>query len=252
VDELNRRGSRLGIGKPIAYGASGVGKRLRALGRLWPLRGGRLLDIGCGNGAYTLELAAGFDEVHGIEIEPERLGELERRLAAPGAPANVRAALMSAEALEFPDASFDVVTAIEVIEHIVDLDRALDEVRRVLRPGGAFLITCPNRWFPFELHSFVLPWPGGRRSFPGRWFPLLPYLPPLHRRIATARNFASGELRRRMAAHGLEQVGVDYVMPPFDGGALGRRFIRPVTERLERTPLKVLGVSIAGAYRRPA
>jgi SAM-dependent methyltransferase len=237
----------LGIGKPIAYGASGIGKRLRALAGLWPLRGRRLLDIGCGNGAYTLELAGAFDAVDGIEIEPERLRDFQRRAAAAGA-AHVRAWKMSAADLAFADETFDVVTAIEVIEHIGDLERALGEIRRVLKPGGAFCITCPNRWFPIETHSFAVPLIG--RSFPGRFFPFLPYLPPLHRRIASARNFTRAELRRLMAAHGLDEVGVDYVMPPFDGWGLGRRVLRPLTERLERTPLRVLGVSIAGAYRR--
>jgi ubiquinone/menaquinone biosynthesis C-methylase UbiE len=235
------------LGAPIRPGAGGVAKRLDAMRRLRALRGRRLLDVGCGNGAYTLELARGFDEAIGIDVEPDRLEAFRRALREPGAPTNVSVVQGSAERLPFPDAFFDLVTAIEVLEHVAALDDALAEIRRVLAPGGAFVVTVPNRLFPIETHNVALPVVG--REVAGRWVPFLPWFPPLHRRIASARNFTAAELRARVERAGFEQIGVDWVMPPFDGWSLGRRWLKPLTERLERGPGRVFGVSIVAGFR---
>jgi SAM-dependent methyltransferase len=231
----------LGLGKPIAYGATGIEKRIDALRSVWRLEGEALLDVGCGNGAYTIELAGGFARTIGIDIESKRLGEFTHRAA--DLP-SVAVEKMSAEALAFEDETFDVVTAIEVIEHIEELDLALSEIHRVLRPGGALCITCPNRFFPFETHVL-------RIGIHGRYVPGLPYAKPLHRRLATARNFTPGELGRLLARAGFRPGRMTFVYPPFDRWALGRRFIRPVTDRLERSRLRIFGVSIVAAFVKP-
>lgn len=205
------------------------------------------MDIGCGNGAYTMVMAQRFQQVDGIEIELERLAEFRRELEGTGLGAKIRTHEMDAENLRFPDSTFDVVTAIEVLEHIVDLDRGLREIYRVLRPGGALMVTCPNQLFPVETHSFLI----GGHEFPARYVPFLPYIPPLHRRVSTARNFRPLQLKKIMGSKGFREVAVDYIMPPFDNWVLGRKFLRPLTERLERSPFKVFGVSIVGVYVRP-
>jgi SAM-dependent methyltransferase len=225
-----------------------VSKRLRAFDRLVPLRGGRLLDVGCGNGAYTIELARLFQDIDAIDIEPGRLGELVSHLAGRPPAGHVEVQLMSAEALEFPDDSFDAITAIEVLEHVADLSKAAHELARVLKPGGYLYVSVPNRLFPLETHAIVLP--GRRGEVQGRVLPLLPYIAPLHRRISTARNFTAGGLTRLLADAGLERTGLDYVMPPFDNWRFGRRWIKPMTELIERSPLRVLGVSIIGVFRK--
>lgn len=237
------------LGAPVAQGASAVQKRLGAMARLWAMGGERLLDVGCGNGAYTLELARGFREVVAIDVEPGRLGELREALAAHPAGGRIAVREMSATALDLPSDHFDVVTAIEVLEHVDDLPAALREIARVLRRGGALCITCPNRRFPFETHMVRIP--GTDRSIPGKRVPFLPWFPALHGRLASARNFLPRELRALAADAGLREHGVAHVMPPFDGWRLGRRFLRPITDRLERTPLGVFGVSIVAAYVKP-
>jgi SAM-dependent methyltransferase len=237
------------LGAPVTRGASAVQKRLDALARLWPMRGERLLDVGCGNGAYTLELARGFREVVAVDVEPTRLGEFRRELPTHPAGDRISVREMSATALELPSHHFDVVTAIEVLEHVDDLPAALREIARVLRRGGALCVTCPNRLFPFETHMVRIP--GTGRAIPGKRVPFLPWLPALHGRLASARNFLPRELRALAEDAGLREVAVGHVMPPFDGWRLGRRFLRPITDRLERTPLGVFGVSIVAAYRKP-
>ncbi len=97
----------------------------------------RVLDVGCGPGSITVDLAAMVDpgEVIGIDREPEVL-EGARALAAERGLDNVTFAPGSAYELAFPDDSFDVVYAHQVLQHLVDPIAALVEMRRVLKPGG--------------------------------------------------------------------------------------------------------------------
>lgn len=234
----------LSLGWPQRYGSAGVRRRIEKMSSLWPLTGERLLDLGCGNGSYTTVMAAGFQETYGVEIETQRLAEFRAHLDQHPVP-GVHALAMSGEQLDFADGHFDVVTAIEVIEHVLDLPAAVREVHRVLKPGGAFVITAPNRWFPIETHSFMV----RGREVPSKYWPLVPWVPPMHRRLSTARNFRPKDLRRLLLPVGFSEVGIDYLMPPFDQWGPGR-FIAPITDRLERTRAATFGVSLIAAYRR--
>jgi ubiquinone/menaquinone biosynthesis C-methylase UbiE len=237
----------LGLGRQSAFGERGITKRLDALGRRTDLSGDRLLDIGCGDGSYTCRLASGFNSVDAIDIQTDQLTIFAR--AVEGMPAADRITIreMSAAELDYQDSSFDLVTSIEVLEHIVELDQALSEIRRVLKPGGVFAFTTPNRWFLFETHGVLY---RGRRYPPAR-APFLTWIGPLHSRMADARTFTAAELRRRLAAAGLQMRSVDYIMPPFDRSPIGKR-IRPVTDLAERTPLRVFGMALAVTAVKPA
>jgi SAM-dependent methyltransferase len=105
----------------------------------------RLLDLGCGAGENTLLVteALGCCRAVGVDWAPRPLAVAHTQ----GLPV-VQAVLDGAD-LPFPEASFDVVVLSEVIEHLVDPDHTVDEARRVLRPGGTFLVTTPNlaAWF---------------------------------------------------------------------------------------------------------
>ena len=204
-----------------------------------------MLDVGAGNGAYTLELAKRFAEVVAIDVEPERLAALRAHLVEEGA-SGVTAIRMSVAALDVAGESFDAVTAIEVLEHVLDLPASIGEIRRVLRPGGIAYVSVPNRLFPLETHSVRVP---GIGEFDGRRLPFLPYVGPLHRRISTARTFTGRGLVRLFVPAGFELLGVTHVMPPFDNWQFGKRWLRPVTTRLEASPFGRFGVSILAAFR---
>jgi SAM-dependent methyltransferase len=96
-----------------------------------------LLDCGCGAGATTVELAplVAPGRVVGIDLDPSQI-ELARALAAKRRTTSVRFELGNAEALPFPDGTFDAVFAHTVLQHLRDPLHALREMHRVLKPGG--------------------------------------------------------------------------------------------------------------------
>ncbi len=113
--------------------------RLRKLLRL--LEGelrGRLLDIGCAGGELAAVLMASGWQVEGVERE----AVLVEAAQARGIP--VRCADFDREPFPWGSATFDAAVAGEVIEHVIDTDHLLQEVARVLRPGGILVITTPN------------------------------------------------------------------------------------------------------------
>src|SRR3954468_15424434 len=97
--------------------------------------GARALDVGCGTGANGPVLAARAAFAVGIDASPVPLGLGERTHAA-----RLRG---DANALPFPDGSFDLVVALDVLEHLDDDAGGARELYRVLRPGGAALIFVP-------------------------------------------------------------------------------------------------------------
>jgi ubiquinone/menaquinone biosynthesis C-methylase UbiE len=235
---------QLGLGNVdgSALGERGLRKRLEALASLDSMKGERLLDIGCASGAYTMALAEGFTRTDAIDVEPERLVMFRERLAECVVGDRIDIARMSGEAIGFGSETFDVVTAIETLEHIPNLERALEEIRRVLRPSGRFLVTGPNRYFPFESHGWL--WRGRRHSPTS--FPLLPWLRPLHKHLADARSFTVSSLRRQVESHGFRMAGYTYLMPAFDRKLRTLRWM----DSLERTPLRFFGLTLVIAFDR--
>ncbi len=100
-----------------------------------------LLDVGCHDGAWTTEVAqaAGIPaaNVSGIEIVDDAREEARRR-GFDVRPGNLE------EAWPFPDESFDVVHANQVIEHVKRLDHFVDQIQRVLKPGGHAIVCTEN------------------------------------------------------------------------------------------------------------
>ncbi|MDT0329734.1 class I SAM-dependent methyltransferase [Nocardiopsis lambiniae] len=234
-----------GIGDPSgAFGRRGVAKRVGAVSRHLPVRGDRLLDIGCGDGAHTVEIADDYVRVDAIDLEPQRLDLFAERIA--GTPLEDRIGLhkMSADSLAFDPNTFDRVTAFEAIEHIDDLGSALGEIHRVLKPGGAFSLTTSNRWFPFETHGVL--W--GDRRMPALTAPFLPWVPPLHGRMSDVRAFTTQEMGRLLRGVGLRVRAIDYLMPAFDRRP---RPLRSLSDVLEGTPLRVFGTAMAVTAVKP-
>ena len=120
----------------------------------------RILEIGCGTAPFLYSaLRRGHDAV-GIDVDYERIRIAELKIDAFALPEAFRgtARLGDATRLDFPPASFDLLTSWAVIEHIPDLEAALFESVRVLRPGGFIVYTAPDYRGGFEAH-YEMPWP---------------------------------------------------------------------------------------------
>ncbi len=96
-----------------------------------------VLDVGCGDGifaetTFNKKIGVGFDPALSSLREPANRKAYSSILCAAGA------------AMPFPDAYFSTVISNSVLEHIPELDAVLAEIRRVLKPGGAFIFCVPN------------------------------------------------------------------------------------------------------------
>jgi ubiquinone/menaquinone biosynthesis C-methylase UbiE len=123
--------------------------------------GASVLDIGCGTGYGTSDLAQSAHWAVGIDIAVEAITYGRAHFGQP----NLSFIAASATALPFADSTFDLVTGFEVIEHLSEWRSLLAEARRVLRPEGVFLVSTPNKLYytesrgaegpnPFHTHEF--------------------------------------------------------------------------------------------------
>jgi SAM-dependent methyltransferase len=116
-------------------------------------RGMTVLDVGCGPGTITADLAAIIapGRLVAVEISAEAL-EIARTETAARGQANIEFVLADVNTLGFPDASFDVVHAHQVLQHVADPVAALREMRRVCKPGGIVAARDSDYagfcWFP--------------------------------------------------------------------------------------------------------
>jgi SAM-dependent methyltransferase len=153
-----------------SYWSLGVRKaQWEALVSLLPsgqAKGLRYAEIGCGFGLFVaVGCKLGFDCI-GVEASADAYGgsvDIARDFfQSNGLSANC---ILSGEgeALDFPDASLDVICAYQTIEHVQNPEAMLKEIYRVLVPGGLAVLTCPNYLYPYEAHyGLALPLPLGR------------------------------------------------------------------------------------------
>jgi SAM-dependent methyltransferase len=125
------------------YAASGV-RREYERKVLANCAGLRVLEYGCGTGSNAFALAARGAKVIGVDISNTAI-ELARHQAA--ASDNLRFQLGDAEALDFPPETFDLVCGTSILHHL-DIERALTELKRVLKPGGRAIFYEPLAYNP--------------------------------------------------------------------------------------------------------
>lgn len=135
--------------------------------------GGRILEVGVGTG-LSLSGYAKSNSVFGIDISAPMLHKARDRAANLRLDHVEGLAIMDAESLDFPDASFDVVVAQYVVTAVPNPEKALDEFVRVLRPGGEIVITSrvsAEAGLRGALESWLMPVTsrlGWRTEFPWR------------------------------------------------------------------------------------
>ncbi|UCD99160.1 MAG: class I SAM-dependent methyltransferase [Chloroflexota bacterium] len=197
---------------------------------------GIVLENGCGVGIYLTRLATSSSKAIGLEYDFSRAQEahLNNQLVVNAA----------GEYLPLPSGSFDLILSHEVLEHVQNDRACVEEMVRVMRPGGRMVVFVPNRGYPFETHGIY--W-RGRYHFGN--IPLINYLPSNmrdrlapHVRIYSARQLEklfSGLpvkfLQRRIIFGAYDNIIVRW--PRF--GRWMRRFL----QGMENTPARVLGLS---------
>jgi 2-polyprenyl-3-methyl-5-hydroxy-6-metoxy-1,4-benzoquinol methylase len=150
--------------------------------------GMRVLDLGCGEGAFAAELERAGAEVLAVDVAEEPLRRA--RVAHPG----LSLQLIDGEGdWQIADASFDLVWAGEVIEHVADTARWLSELRRVLRPGGGLRLSTPQLG-RFQLLAAAL----SGRAFARRFEPRSDHL----------HHYSRATLRALISDFGFEQIAV--------------------------------------------
>lgn len=113
----------------------------------------RVLDMGCGAGRHAFAMLRSGADVVALDYSMSEvelvMGMFASMYEAGEAPPGTNAVAVRGDAyrLPFPDESFDVIVAAEVLEHLHDDARAFAELERVLKPGGRIAVTVP-RWFP--------------------------------------------------------------------------------------------------------
>ena len=197
---------------------------------------GTLLEDGCGVGEYLAHLEPLAQQAVGLDYEFERSLEAHRKAAGV-----INAA---GEHLPFPNNYFNIVLSHEVLEHVRDDRTTVEEMLRVLKPGGRIILFVPNRGYPFETHGIY--W-NGKYRFGNKLF--VNYLPLRWRnRLAPhVRIYSRADLKKLFSGLPVKILqrsilfgAYDNIIARFPGPG---KTLRSVLQFLERTPLKILGLS---------
>jgi SAM-dependent methyltransferase len=114
-----------------------------------PDRQSAILEIGCSGGPLLRQLrAVGYTNLTGIDISPEAIALCRDHNLG-------HVSVMDAQQPDFPPASFDVITASDVLEHLADAPRAVAAWHKLLRPGGTALVFVPAFKFLWSSHDVV-------------------------------------------------------------------------------------------------
>jgi SAM-dependent methyltransferase len=196
---------------------------------------GLVFDNGCGVGMYLQHLAPYCGWIAGLEYD------LERARAAGAISPVINGAC---EHLPLRSGSVNAILSHEVLEHVQDDRRAVEEMVRLLKPGGLIALFLPNLGYPYETHGVY--W-RGRYHFGN--IPLVHYLPVRWRKqlIPHVRAYTTADIYKLFCGLPVKILtqtiifgaydNIIYRYPPFG------HFLRSVLQRLERTPLKIFGLS---------
>ena len=197
---------------------------------------GTVLVDGCGVGTYLARLAPDADLPIGLDIEFPRV--VDSQAFTPNVICG------AGEYLPLAGGSADLVFSHEVLEHVQDDQLAIQEMVRVLKPGGRVVLFCPNRGYPFETHGIY--W-HGKYHFGNKLF--VNYLPrSLRDKLAPhVEIYTRADLDRLFAGLPVRVVSRRTVFGAYDNiikrsPAFGK-LLRVILQWLEKTPLQRLGLS---------
>lgn len=226
------------------------GRRVARLFRKYVASPQRLLDIGCGAGAVSMYLkeTLGAREVCGIEISETRAAAARQR--------GIQCVQIDVNEtpLPFDDNSIDAIFCGEIIEHLVDPDHLLDEIRRTLAPEGGCVLTTPNLAAWFNRIALLLGWQPFHTAVSFRYEVGRPkFLSSEGARLDHLRVFTYRALRELLTFHRfriLEFAGSP-LMDGFDSSSMKSargvlaRVLSPLDAVLSRVPAFSSGIIVA-------
>lgn len=224
-------------GEPSYVWRSGQERRLQMIQSAAGARlSGRMLENGCGVGIYLKHLAPLVSSLIGLEFDAARAQE-----AHTISPLIINAA---GEKLPLEPGIFDVILSHEVLEHVMDDRLCVEEMVRVLKPGGVILLFVPNRGYPYETHGIY--W-RGRYHFGN--VPLIYYLPSRLQKtlMPHVRAYSRRDLERLFTGLPVKVLQQHIIFGAYDNiiyrYPTAGRILRSVLQWLEHTPLNILGLS---------
>jgi len=232
-------------GEPSYVWRAGQERRLEMVVRAAGERiKGLILENGCGIGMYVEHLSPLGGKAIGLEYDFERAAEARIN--------SLHIINAAGESLPLPSGTFDLILSHEVIEHVQDDRAAIREMIRALRspdpasgkPGGRVVLFCPNRGYPFETHGIY--WKG-KYYFGNKLF--INYLPRVLRdKLAPhVRVYSKRDLQKLFESLPVKFIERTIIFGAYDNiiarfGSLGQ-VLRGILQFLERTPLKIFGLS---------
>lgn len=233
----------MGTGKPSVehFTDYSVSTRLKLIQDHCDLHNKTVLDLGCGNGIYTIELAKHAGFVVGID---DNKTSLDKAIFYKESMNVTNISFICSTIEEFRcEKKFDIVTIIEVLDHVKDESIILGKIDKYLVEGGILILFVPNKFYPFEVHGMTIF--GKSLHFRGS-VPFLSWAPyALRKKLVDARIYTRGSLDHVLKENGFEIIAVDYMFPPLD--LINLKFfhhLRGFFDKLQKSPLKIFGMSL--------
>lgn len=228
------------LGKPAELSDKIIGRRLNLLRKVknFCRTDRHCVEIGCGNGASTVQLNSNFASVLGLEYydgHAQAFQNLKEQLNANNCDFEV----FNIEKAPYPK-QFDRLVSFEVIEHL-ESENSVRNYAGSLKPGGLAVISVPNKWWIFEQHGARLP------LLPWNRVPFFSWLPrPLHEKWALARIYTKKRIKKLLEKNGFEVLEMKYITAPMDvlpEGVL-KRVLTSTIFKKDTTTIPFLSTSI--------
>ncbi len=213
---------------PYAYGY------LKKVAPFAKVKGKKVLEIGCGVGTDLAQFAKHGAIVTGVDLTEAAIALAKKRFKVTGLKGSFQTA--DAENLPFRDETFDVVYSFGVIHHTPNTQRAVDEIRRVLKPGGrAFIMLYHTR--SFEYFTLV-----ARKAInPERWAwslqDAINYETEMNRKKGGPSNpltktYTAGQAKKMFSKFAKVKTAVHWIRIPFVGGWIPEALTYPFSRIL--------------------